>query len=214
MSIAAKPTRYNDIEFRSRLEARWAAFFDLAGWHWKYEPFDLDEWTPDFILHGAANDILIEVKPIEWIEPEQILQQRDLAKVFAHRLPEGDHEHLKRELLVCGDGPQWVGADFVLGAFADEAWGVAPDWAVLCLGGSDEETAFDFCARNGAFGYRMSGAWDGARHVFPVNDNIAMRAWFEAGNRVQWKGAAAEPGLIPAGAAMRDVVRKLRREEP
>lgn len=45
---ASIPTRYRNTEFRSRLEARWAAFFDLAGWKWKYEPIDLNGWIPDF----------------------------------------------------------------------------------------------------------------------------------------------------------------------
>jgi hypothetical protein len=45
---ASIPTRYRDTEFRSRLEARWAAFADLAGWKWKYEPVDLNGWIPDF----------------------------------------------------------------------------------------------------------------------------------------------------------------------
>ena len=30
--IAAIPTTYSGVVFRSRLEARWAAFFDLCGW--------------------------------------------------------------------------------------------------------------------------------------------------------------------------------------
>ena len=33
------PTLYGGVRFRSRLEARWAAFFfDVAGWSWEYEP--------------------------------------------------------------------------------------------------------------------------------------------------------------------------------
>ena len=32
------PTLYNGIQFRSRLEAKWAAFFDLLGWEYEYEP--------------------------------------------------------------------------------------------------------------------------------------------------------------------------------
>lgn len=62
----AHPTRYAGIEFRSRLEATWAAFFDLAGWKWKYEPFDIEGWSPDFeISHPKhmPSPILVEVKP-------------------------------------------------------------------------------------------------------------------------------------------------------
>jgi hypothetical protein len=59
---------------RSRLEARWAAFFDLVGWSWDYEPCDFDGWTPDFALYGFVREsdalsrktIYVEVKPIDW----------------------------------------------------------------------------------------------------------------------------------------------------
>src|SRR5689334_17079301 len=112
MSLAAKPTLYKDIMFRSRLEARWAAFFDIAGWRWAYEPFDLEGWTPDFQLKGAANDVLVEVKPIDWFDdgPEVVLQFRDLEKVRRLRSgPAPDAEMLKKtELMVVGDGPQLV----------------------------------------------------------------------------------------------------------
>lgn len=50
MRYKPHPTRYNGVEFRSRLEARWAAFFDILGWEWRYEPVDLEGWTPDFWL--------------------------------------------------------------------------------------------------------------------------------------------------------------------
>ena len=32
------PTLYNGRRYRSRLEARWAAFFDLVRWPFEYEP--------------------------------------------------------------------------------------------------------------------------------------------------------------------------------
>jgi hypothetical protein len=47
-TIKAHPTMYSGVQFRSRLEATWAAFFDLANWQWKYEPIDLEGWVPDF----------------------------------------------------------------------------------------------------------------------------------------------------------------------
>lgn len=59
---AGIPTLYRGIQYRSRLEARWAAFFDLLGWRFQYEPFDLNGWIPDFLLVGART--LVEVKPI------------------------------------------------------------------------------------------------------------------------------------------------------
>lgn len=54
MKIAAIPTKYAGVQFRSRLEARWAAFFDLLGWEWEYEPIDLDGYVPDFIVRSPV----------------------------------------------------------------------------------------------------------------------------------------------------------------
>jgi hypothetical protein len=48
--IPAKPTMYNGRLYRSRLECRWAAFFDLLGWKYEYEPMDLNGWSPDFAI--------------------------------------------------------------------------------------------------------------------------------------------------------------------
>jgi hypothetical protein len=61
--IAAIPTFYAGVQYRSRLEARWAAFFDLVGWRHDYEPMDLKGWTPDFLLH-LREPVLVEVKPV------------------------------------------------------------------------------------------------------------------------------------------------------
>lgn len=209
MTPVAKPTLYRNVQFRSRLEARWAAFFDLAGWRWNYEPFDLPQWTPDFALKGACNTVLVEVKPIEWAgaDAEQILQREDVAKVLAYRSDDGDSEAFKDELLILGNGPQRVGADIVIGAFVDEAWGEAPDWAVLCRG-DDFGKTFDFCARNGAYAYRMSGGWDGNAHLEHVNDNTAHRAWREAGNLTQWNPAEEYKG--PIGPVLDRVVSRLK----
>jgi hypothetical protein len=62
--FAAHPTLYKGILFRSRLEARWAAYFDLRGWAWTYEPYDLMGYSPDFSVNiYPKGDVLVEVKP-------------------------------------------------------------------------------------------------------------------------------------------------------
>jgi hypothetical protein len=66
----AIPTLYKSIRFRSRLEARWAAFFDLIKWKWLYEPFDLKGYIPDFIVQFNQNRLLIEVKPLTGPNPK------------------------------------------------------------------------------------------------------------------------------------------------
>lgn len=55
-------TVYRRQRFRSRLEARWAAFFDLIEWPWEYEPFDAHRYIPDFAVVGDCA-LLVDVKP-------------------------------------------------------------------------------------------------------------------------------------------------------
>lgn len=90
---ATKPTRYNGVNFRSRLEAKWAAFFDILKINWGYEPVDFQHWSPDFVLKGRTGSIYAEVKPIEWegIMTRHMLSQvkyrTDLDKVRKTNIP-------------------------------------------------------------------------------------------------------------------------------
>lgn len=57
--IRAIQTEYKGYLFRSRLEARWAVFFDACGVDWEYEPegYDLGNglyYLPDFLLHSVT----------------------------------------------------------------------------------------------------------------------------------------------------------------
>jgi len=61
-------TRYAGCRFRSRLEARWAVFFDEMGIEWMYEPdpFPLSTgggYLPDFLLPTFDGGMYVEVKP-------------------------------------------------------------------------------------------------------------------------------------------------------
>lgn len=76
VSIQPIETRYHECYFRSRIEARWAVFFDVAGIRWDYEPekFLVDDgkaYIPDFFVQElgcqGANDfkrsgVFIEIK--------------------------------------------------------------------------------------------------------------------------------------------------------
>lgn len=73
------PTTYKGRTYRSRLEARWALFYERLNFNVVYEPFTIENndlsYTPDFwVLRGFENTIpvLIEIKPIapnkEYIE--------------------------------------------------------------------------------------------------------------------------------------------------
>lgn len=71
--MKAIETKYKGYRFRSRLEARWAVFFDALGLQWEYEPegFDLGDagwYLPDFRVRGTDTngdkmDYWFEVKP-------------------------------------------------------------------------------------------------------------------------------------------------------
>lgn len=65
--MEAIPTIYKNRQYRSRLEARWAMFFDLLGWKYEYEPYDLKGWIPDFAIFGL-DEVLVEVKPYSSFE--------------------------------------------------------------------------------------------------------------------------------------------------
>ncbi|MER0217526.1 MAG: hypothetical protein DU481_15495 [Nitrosomonas sp.] len=46
---------YNGLEFRTHLDAQWAAFFDLAGWLWWTNPVSVGNWKPDFKVSFECN---------------------------------------------------------------------------------------------------------------------------------------------------------------
>jgi hypothetical protein len=67
MTIKPIETNYAGCRFRSRLEARWAVFFDALGIAWEYERegFDLGDglyYLPDFWL--SKSHWFVEVKPV------------------------------------------------------------------------------------------------------------------------------------------------------
>lgn len=77
--IKAIQTKYKGYNFRSRLEARWAVFFDAIKTNWQYEPegFDLGEaglYLPDFYLEDIDCWAEVKAKP---------LNQAERSKAFA-----------------------------------------------------------------------------------------------------------------------------------
>lgn len=73
--MKAIETQYKGCRFRSRLEARWAVFFDHLGIKWDYElegfqfP-DGSRYLPDFRLHMGSAGMWFEVKGRPPIESE------------------------------------------------------------------------------------------------------------------------------------------------
>jgi hypothetical protein len=74
VTIAAIETRYAGCRFRSRLEARWAVFFDAMKIPWQYEEqgylLDGKPYLPDFRLQFPERTVFAEVKNAEVDEHE------------------------------------------------------------------------------------------------------------------------------------------------
>ena len=88
--IKAIETEYKGYRFRSRLEARWAIFFDLCGARWEYEPepFSVDDdlgYLPDFLVHdvelihgGNAPYKTVDL----WVEVKGKMTEEDADKIW------------------------------------------------------------------------------------------------------------------------------------
>lgn len=186
-AFSAIPTKWNGVQFRSRLEARWAAFFTLLGWEWHYEPFDLEGYIPDFILpfsrRAGGTDVLVEVKP--FVNTADPLVAATAAKII------GTSWGYQRALIV-GAAPFYEPMTFRVGAFTS-------DYDAPYSEGETrpDDTAFvDVCESNQEpLHYcldRQDGWWDCA--VCGMHKNSGRSAgheveamWLEAGNQVQWR---------------------------
>jgi hypothetical protein len=112
--IAAIPTEYRGVHMRSRLEARHASFFDLVGWTWDYEPYDLNGYIPDFVIDSR---LVIECKPsigADWhvaginkIARAQGLRRSGMAAVVSGSTPwvSGDYLAMGYRATVSGREP-------------------------------------------------------------------------------------------------------------
>lgn len=185
MIHAAIPTKYNHVQFRSRLEARWAAFFDFAGWEWHYEPVDMSGWIPDFVLVGKhGNKIYVEVKPIFW--------RAEMGKVDVTPFYSDELRKIKNIALSYPDDLLLLGANIlnltcwtgettrrILGLLCD-----TPNAALLCFNSNKE---LDLTAHENTYRLRISGESHDPRRGKYTSSCIVDRFWAEAGNAVQWR---------------------------
>lgn len=101
--MQALQTRHNQHLFRSRLEARWAVFFEALSIPYLYEPegFDLEEagrYLPDFFLPGIpSRNWPVDQKGI-WVEIKPYFPDKEYLKKLEALV---EHTHHKL-LLLCG----------------------------------------------------------------------------------------------------------------
>ena len=196
MAIKAIPTIYRGVMFRSRLEARWAAFFDLCKWHWDYEPFDCDGWIPDFLIRGKTN-LLVEVKPaIEF--PSDVAVK--IEKACESSPLDGF------ELLILGSvvpvrfdevgGIVWNDRNII--GWLGESWDEDPprsdgtqfSWHAALCGVACQGDSIGIGHATGSYHNRITGGYDGNPLYDDGLPKTVQDLWREAGNVVQWRKVA------------------------
>ena len=191
--IKAYPTSYRGRLYRSRLEARWAAFFDRLGWTAEYEPVDLGSWSPDFQIRNTENGIsaLVEVKPIKEIDTDIVEKMLSACDGI---------EDYESGLLLVGISPFIIDDRVVLGWFCSgdsrnrglADWRLASmAWFSLCdepryVADIPIELEWEKPVVAGALSLMRVG-WES-----PFTD-YTMRLWAAASNAVQWRGEGREP---------------------
>lgn len=171
-------TLYRGTRFRSRAEARWAAFFDCLGWRWQYEPVDLDGYIPDFIV-AFRRSTLIEVKG--GVLPQNLTGSEQTAMALSKVEVSG----WDGPSLVVGSGPCFSANSFpLIGVFATTGGEESRDASIFRCGacGSVSLVAID-----GSWACRMCGAYDGDRYVTSIEDE-SLSMWAHACNATQWRG--------------------------
>ena len=176
----AIPTIYEGIEYRSRLEARWAAFFARLGWRTTYEPFDGDGYIPDFLVHGKL-PMLIEVKPAatprEYESPIEKINHG-----LRNAWPDGRVLIVGVDPLPLLDNP--VSTAPVAGMLRDNGdwgaglWHCGPPTPEVCH--SHMSYA---CSPSGYYDGNPGAGWDDLNMIAVIRD-----AWARACNDVKWLG--------------------------
>lgn len=159
------PTTYRGVRFRSRLEARYAAFFDELALPWRYEPIDLEGYIPDYLLDLEQGPILFEVKGS--LEDEAIAKAKIEQSGWTGEaiVASGDLTSSRiGTLLESGtDGFEWGDADLF--------------YCISC-GQSSIHSG------SGSWHCRRCGESDG--HIGVLDP---LPAWLQSANRVQWRAA-------------------------
>lgn len=173
--IAAIETRYNGINFRSRLEAKWAAMFDLLKWGWTYEPTDFNGWIPDFAIHGERI-IYVEVKPVGEF-PQEVANKIDASGCHDEVLIVGMLGPMLEDGLTCP----------IVGWLRE---GVLPQgfwWDFAPMSRYEGQDRIGFCHGTGSYQDRITGKYDGGSlGSFPVTLEQVTMLWREASNRTRW----------------------------
>jgi hypothetical protein len=170
--IPSIPTIYNSRRYRSRLEARWAAYFDILGLDHEYEPSDLGGWSPDFLIRTSGIPVLAEVKPI--VEPDEdtclrMVENAKKAKFSGSLLLLGVSPFKATETPHSAIAIGWIGT-------------IAGDWFEGIFSTYLGNLDIMGCTPVQEIAY----VWDESADY--ISGPSMLRAWATASNVVQWRG--------------------------
>ena len=217
MNTEIKPieTEYNGYRFRSRLEARWAVFFDTAGIPYEYEPegFVLSDGTmylPDFYLKDQ--DTFFECKgvmssvdkhKIEMLAKdtgkEIVIGYSDLAFSVAWWMADPTEEEIRngsdaKAGILENNKDCWLCKCRKCGKlYFIETWG---SWACRCCGHYDGDSGFEvLCVGDG---------WNESSNLkyYPMQE--AKKARFEHGETPKSKTSCLKKPLVPTIEQLRE----------
>ena len=172
-SINSIETKYKGYRFRSRLEARWAVFFDVLGIEWEYEAEgyqlgDGKKYLPDFYLDRL--DCFVEVKPKNLWDVTSFMEPAIWGAMveFANTIS---------PIICFGGVPSagWNGMLFSLGITDSGA-----------LGEYNQRCGFDWCINQGAAVISVSDEDTGLMY--------GLRTLYKPGY-VEWKSLCLNRGI-------------------
>jgi len=190
--FCAIQTAYRAFEFRSRLEAKWAMFFDLCGWNWGYEPTERHGYIPDFVL--GYRPTLVEVKPFHRIEQ------------WGEAIQKIIQSGINEPVILLGDDPTWIAVSLTVAGDTAPAIGWLAD--PIDIGGQRDfeitRLHFGYTEGNRKLGLcPLDSAWVNLIHEAPENcqaknkwsrvelersdlEKQLVTRWANAGNAAKW----------------------------
>jgi hypothetical protein len=178
---------YGGIKMRSLLETRWAAFFDLAGWKWSYEPPIGNGYLPDFLIMGQA-PMLVEIRPVVLRKA----YEREIATMCV------DRDQWPHDLVLLGVDPlglvyeggrNYAGLIGEFGAYGKPNW----SWDAALWSVCENCGVLGLVHSTATFYGRPCGCYDGDHFLnFSAGKDRVSQLWPKAMNLTRWEPRAHE----------------------
>jgi len=192
--LKAIQTEYKGYRFRSRLEARWAVFFDTLGVKWEYEPegYDLGNgvyYLPDFLLHDVTvNHGLFQRHCDIYVEVKGVMTDDDARKIIRFSDLGYDDENRdgvsKTAVLVVGNIPEGESMRELIWDMQELAYSGNPPYYNFETIDDDYFAAYPGVDKHGTFtlfGDDSSYTWSMDEKATERAYRIARQARFEHG---------------------------------